>query len=67
MSRRPTPREVLIDDIRRLAGLAEAAVGEAARLKVDIPEDVARCVAAWRSWSWRLREEQAEGDPERGG
>jgi D-serine deaminase-like pyridoxal phosphate-dependent protein len=62
MSRRPTPLEVLIDDIRRLAGLAEAAVGEAARLKVEVPVDVARCVAAWRSWSWRLREEQQEGE-----
>jgi hypothetical protein len=60
--REPTPLEVLADDLRRLAGLAEAAVGEAARLKVDIPEDVARCVAAWRSWSWRLREQQEGGE-----
>jgi hypothetical protein len=61
---RPTPLEVLIDDIRRLAGLAERAVGKAARLKVEVPEDAARCVAAWRSWSWRLREEaeQAKGE-----
>lgn len=60
MKREPTPREVLADDLRRLAGLAEAAVGEAASLKLDIPEDVARCVAAWRHWAWQLREQDRE-------
>jgi hypothetical protein len=42
---RPDRRELLADDLRRLAGLAEAAVGEAHLLSVDVPEDVARCVA----------------------
>jgi hypothetical protein len=52
----PDRREVLADDLRRLAGLAEAAVGEANLLGVDIPEDVAQCVAAWRSWQRQLEE-----------
>jgi hypothetical protein len=54
----PDRREVLADDIRRLAGLAEAAVGEADLLGMEVPEDVARCVAAWRSWQRQL--EQAD-------
>lgn len=45
-------REQLADDVRRLAGLAEAAVGEAASIGVEVPEDVARCVACWRHWAW---------------
>jgi hypothetical protein len=56
--REPTRREVLADDLRRLAGLAEAAVGEAQLIGVPIPDDVPECVAAWRHWSWRLREEE---------
>jgi hypothetical protein len=52
----PDRREVLADDLRRLAGLAEAAVGEAQLLGVEIPEDVARCVSAWRSWQRQLEE-----------
>jgi hypothetical protein len=59
--REPTPREVLADDLRRLAGLAEAAVGEAQLLGVPIPDDVLPCVSAWRHWSWRLRDQQQEG------
>ena len=51
---RPTRREVLADDVRRLAGLAEAAVGEATSIGVEVPEDVARCVACWRHWSWQI-------------
>jgi hypothetical protein len=53
----PSRREVLADDVRRLAGLAEAAIGEAASLKLDIPEQVAVCAAAWRSWARQLRED----------
>jgi hypothetical protein len=52
----PDRRELLADDLRRLAGLAEAAVGEAQLLGVEIPEGVARCVAAWRSWQRQLEE-----------
>lgn len=54
---RPDRREVLADDIRRLASLAEAAVGEAASLELEVPEDVARCVARWRSWARQVRED----------
>jgi len=50
----PSRREVLADDVRRLAGLAEAAVGEANLIGVEVPEDVARCVACWRHWSWQI-------------
>jgi hypothetical protein len=54
MTGRPSRREVLADDVRRLAGLAEAAVGEAASLDLEVPEDVARCVACWRHWAWQI-------------
>jgi hypothetical protein len=52
----PDRRELLADDVRRLAGMAEAAVGEASTLKLEVPEDVARCVAAWRHWARQIRE-----------
>jgi len=51
---RPDRRELLADDLRRLAGLAEAAVGEAHLLSV------ARCVAAWRHWGSQLREQERD-------
>jgi hypothetical protein len=57
---KPDRREVLADDVRRLAGLAEAAIGEAASLQVEVPEDVARCVAAWRSWARQIRKADQE-------
>jgi hypothetical protein len=53
----PDRRELLADDLRRLAGLAEAAVGEADLLGVEVPDDVLPCVAAWRSWSRQVREQ----------
>jgi hypothetical protein len=53
---RPDRREVLADDLRRLAGLAEAAVGEANLLGMEVPEDAARCVAAWRFWQRQLEQ-----------
>lgn len=56
----PDRRNVLADDVRRLAGLAEAAVGEAASLDLEVPEDVARCVACWRHWSWQLGDTEDE-------
>jgi hypothetical protein len=52
----PDRRELLADDLRRLAGLAEAAVGEANLLGMEVPEDAARCVAAWRSWQRQLEQ-----------
>ena len=60
MSGRPDRRELLVDEIRRLAGLAEAAVGEAASLGLEVPERVAECVAAWRSWSRQMREQECD-------
>ena len=53
---KPDRRQLLADDLRRLAGLAEAAVGEATLLGLEIPNDVLPCVAAWRSWSRQVRE-----------
>jgi hypothetical protein len=47
-------RRLLIDDVRRLAGLAASVVAEAERLGEETPEDVARCVAVWRTWQRRL-------------
>jgi hypothetical protein len=61
---RPDRRQLLADDLRRLAGLAEAAVGEARLLEVEVLDDVLPCVAAWRSWSRRVCEE-AEGGEDR--
>jgi hypothetical protein len=43
-------RRLLADDVRRLAGLADFAVGEAALLEAPIPEGVAECVSIWRNW-----------------
>ena len=53
---RPDRRELLADDVRRLAGLAEAAVGEAELLDLPVPDDVLPCVAAWRHWAQQLRD-----------
>jgi hypothetical protein len=47
-------RRLLADDVRRLAGLADFAVGEADHLGAEVPEDVALCVAAWRHWAGKL-------------
>lgn len=47
-------RVLLAGDVRRLAGLADFAVGEAHHVGADVPEEVARCVAAWRHWAGRL-------------
>jgi hypothetical protein len=56
----PDRRELLADDLRRLAGLAEAAVGEANLLGVEVPDDVLPCVAAWRTWSRQVREQDRD-------
>lgn len=53
----PDRREVLADDLRRLAGMAEAAVGEADLLGLEIPDDVLPCIGAWRSWNRQVRQE----------
>jgi hypothetical protein len=48
--RRDERRQLLVDDVRRLAGLADFAIGEARLLDAPVPEDVARCAVTWRSW-----------------
>jgi hypothetical protein len=47
-------RRRLVDDIRRLAGLAESVVTAAERLGEQPPEDVTRCVDVWRTWQRRI-------------
>jgi hypothetical protein len=47
-------RRLLVDDIRRLAGLAESVVTAAERLGEEAPEDVTRCVGVWRTWGRRI-------------
>ena len=59
---RPDRREVLADDLRRLAGLAEAAVDQAQKLGLDVPDDAAECVSTWRRWGRRLREGTEGGE-----
>jgi hypothetical protein len=43
-------RRLLADDVRRLAGLADFAIGEARLLDAPIPEGVSECVITWRRW-----------------
>jgi hypothetical protein len=47
-------RRLLADDVRRLAGLADFAVGEAQILGAELPDEVARCVVSWRLWAGEL-------------
>ena len=47
-------RRLLADDVRRLAGLADFAVGEARILGAELPEEVAHCVVSWRLWAGEL-------------
>jgi hypothetical protein len=54
---------LLADDVRRLGGLADFAIGEAATLGAPMPEEVARCAAAWRYWAGQLQV-WARGDTE---
>jgi hypothetical protein len=49
-------RVELADDVRRLAGFADAAVERAARLGAEVPEGVAACTTVWRHWAGRLAE-----------
>jgi hypothetical protein len=49
-------RVQLADDVRRLAGFADAAVEKATRLGAEVPEGVAACPVVWRSWAGRLAE-----------
>jgi predicted RNA methylase len=47
-------RARLADDVRRLAGFADAAVTTARRLGADVPEGVAACALVWSHWADRL-------------
>ena len=49
-------RVQLAEDVRRLAGFADAAVDKAARLGAEVPEGVAACPVVWRHWARRLAE-----------
>ena len=49
-------RAQLADDVRRLAGFADAAVDKATQLGAEVPEGVAACTTVWRHWSARLAE-----------
>jgi hypothetical protein len=57
-------RVQLADDVRRLAGFADAAVDKAARLGAEVPEGVAACSVVWQHWAARLAE-WARGDQAR--
>jgi hypothetical protein len=47
-------RVQLAEDVRRLAGFADAAVDKATGLGVEVPESVAACPLVWRHWARRL-------------
>jgi hypothetical protein len=47
-------RARLADDVRRLAGFADAAVATARRLGAEVPEGVAACPLVWSHWADRL-------------
>ena len=47
-------RAQLADDVRRLAGFADAAVKTATRLGADVPDGVVACTVVWRHWAGRL-------------
>lgn len=62
--RQVTQRARLADDVRRLAGFADAVVEQARRLGADAPEGVAACTVVWHHWAWRLSEWASGGEPE---
>jgi hypothetical protein len=55
-------RARLADDVRRVAGFADAAAERARRLGVEVPEGVAACTVVWWHWHRRLAE-WAKGEP----
>jgi predicted RNA methylase len=57
-------RAQLADDVRRLAGFADAAAETATRLGADVPEGVAACAVVWHHWAWRLAEWARGGEPQ---
>ena len=52
----------LADDVRRLAGFADAAVDKATRLGVEVPEGVDACPVVWRHWAGRLADWARDGE-----
>jgi hypothetical protein len=62
--RRADQRARLADDVRRLAGYADAAAAQARRLGAEVPEGVAACAVVWHHWAWRLARWAREGEPE---
>jgi hypothetical protein len=59
--RKVEQRAQLADDVRRVAGFADAATERARRLGAEVPEGVAACAVVWHHWAWRLAE-WARGD-----
>jgi hypothetical protein len=53
-------RQLLADDLRRIAGFASAVVGEATELGLEVPEEVPGCVATLAGWSRLLRSERGD-------
>jgi hypothetical protein len=53
----------LADDVRRLAGFADAAVATARRLGAEVPDGVAACPLVWSHWADRLAEREPPADP----
>ena len=54
MGKEQERRVMLADDVRRLAGLADFAVGEARLLGAELPDNVVLCVVTWRTWAGEL-------------
>jgi transposase len=57
-------RARLANDVRRLAGFADAATVTARRLGADVPEGVAACALVWSRWADRLAEWARGSEPE---
>jgi hypothetical protein len=57
-------RAQLADDVRRLAGFADAAVQTATRLGADVPEGVAACALVWHHWARRFAEWARDREPQ---
>jgi hypothetical protein len=57
-------RARLADDVRRLAGFADAAAEQASRLGAEVPEGVAACALVWHHWARRLAEWARVSEPE---
>jgi hypothetical protein len=62
--RRVEQRARLADDVRRLAGFADAAVAVARHLDADVPDGVAACPLVWTRWADRLAEWAEDGEPQ---